>query len=251
MKEIKALSKQIQAKSIERDRIQSGANSQAANIANANAEHDAAAEQLRKRKAQEHACAVLEARDPDVSAYETEQAIVDEAGANLRTAKAVADEAAAILQEHISNLDAEIADLTAQRTAAILAILVERRTVAINEYVAAAEALGGILARAVSADRAIRQVEPISRPASLPGEALIERVRHERLPIPWGHSGRERPTGGAPRYVTPETREVFQMLGKYEPQLPGPRWMSERGNSDLAYAEIVADLQAVGVTLNQ
>ncbi|MFM0213748.1 hypothetical protein PQQ96_40905, partial [Paraburkholderia sediminicola] len=141
---------------------------------------------------------------------------------------------------------ADIEPLVAKRRGLIRTELESRREIAIDEYVEAVEKLAPIFAKMISADRMIRKIGEAGAARQLPGEALLERLRLERLPIPWDRSGKERPIRGA-RGWAPGMFEAAEPYMKFEPVLAEPSWLRDDTLIDASLESLAGELRAAGV----
>ena len=83
----------------------------------------------------------------------------------------------------------------------------------------------------------------------LPGEYLLARIKKERLPIPWSHSGRERPQPRGAHGMQPGVWDAVSQYVDFEPVLATPNWMHDDALINQAVEATAAELRAAGLDL--
>ncbi|WP_094779133.1 hypothetical protein [Paraburkholderia ribeironis] len=152
-----------------------------------------------------------------------------------------------IIERRCAEIEAEIVELVSQRRALATAELEKQREAAIDRYVEAANALGPIVAELVAADRLIRKISPPDAVRTLPGEALLGRIRKERLPIPWNRSDRT-PTPSRGAYgMQPGVWAAVEPYLEHAPILAAPDWMDNDALIDEAVEIAARGFRAAGL----
>lgn len=236
MKEIKTLSKRINEQLAEIERI-NGKADEAERVAESATHAVATLTDLRQQRARELAAAVVEKRAPDTANIEVR---IADAESVVERAHVQADEARTMgeaFRARLAELQCDLELLQSQRRGVAIAEMERLRSDAIDEYVAAVEALGPIVARIKAADRMIRIVNPSDAlPQVMPGELLFNRIHAERMPVPWSHSDRQKPERRIGLYSAPRND------GQYMPVMDSPKWM--RGDA-LVKAEVAVQRESL------
>ncbi|MGB8423163.1 hypothetical protein [Paraburkholderia sp.] len=248
MKDIKSLSKRIGERRAEVERLKGQGDRGEPAIAAAAQQVRTIAE-IRRRLADENAQAFVDNRAAKTTAIDAELAAAEKAGAQLQAAAEAARSGLEIIEQRCSEIEAEIEDLIAKRRELVTAELAARREVAIGEYVEAVEALAPIISKMVSADRLIRKTGGPDVARLLPGEALLARLRLERLPIPWDRSGNERALPRGARGWAPGTFEAAEPYMKFEPTLAAPAWLHDESLIDAGVEATASELRDAGIEI--
>ncbi|KFX30174.1 hypothetical protein [Ralstonia solanacearum] len=253
MKEIKAMTQKISVCSGEIERIEA----EIARLDALAAAADGAGEELsalRRSRADEVARAFIEQRAPQTSQIDKEIGAAEKAGEKTRIDAESSKVSATVLRERVEGLRLELENLRLQRRGAAIAELQRVRDDALDEYVAAVNAVGPIVARLQAVDTLIRQVNPSpALPRLLPGEEVFVRIQNERLPIPKSRTNRPGPYVREGLYVeAPDFERGYALCRQYAPCLPGPDWMEGSVLQGAVNAEVESGsekLRAVGVEL--
>ena len=246
MKDIKSLSKRIGERRAEVERLKDQNARGEAAIAAA-AQQDKAVVEIRRRRAEEDARAFVENRAAKTAPIDAELATAEKMASQLQVAAEAARSGLEIIQQRCNELEAEIEDLITKQRNLVAAELAARREAAIDEYVAAVEGLAPIFSKMISADRLTRVICGADVPRLLPGEALLARVRLERLPIPWEKSGRDRPLPRGARGWAAGTFEAAEPYMKYEPTLAEPAWLHDDSLIYEGMESLAVELRTAGV----
>lgn len=249
MKEIQKLSKAIREQRSERERLQGVESKRFEDAISADAQHAAKEAELRQCHSKEIALASIENRAANTAPIAAELQTAEQTGAQLRVAAEAAREGLRIIQERLQVIDADIEELTEKRRALLVAELDARREAAIDEYVAAVDALAPTIAKMISADRLIRKLVEPGTVRTLPGEALLARMRLERLPIPWNRTGKEPPAPRGAHGWAPGIYEAVAPYAQFEPVLASPAWLHDEPFLDAATASLADDLSSAGVDI--
>ncbi|MFL9952805.1 hypothetical protein PQR65_05260 [Paraburkholderia nemoris] len=246
MKDIKTLSKRIGERRAETERLK-GQSARGETAIAAATQQDEIVAEIRRRLAEESAQAFVDNRAAKTAPIDAELATAVQAAAQMQVAAEGARSGLEIIQQRCNKIEAEIEDLIAKRRNLVAAELAARREAAIDEYVEAVEALAPIFSKMISADRLTRVICGADVPRLLPGEALLARVRLERLPIPWERSGKERPIPRGAHGWAAGTFEAAEPFMKFEPVLSAPAWLHDDSLIYEVMESLAVELRAAGV----